>query len=219
MRKLRFSTIVCWTLVGTSLIGYPGVAFSGDTADTNTAAGHALCKMAIVHPVSGHAECVDPPGAAVDPPPPRPAVVKLAVFDFELDDATPAAAFLGQTTSTEATMEKVSSEARKMLEHSGRYLLVDVDNVDSEPLRSRTLRNCDGCEAGLALQAGADQALVGVVKRITQTDYYLMVQITDAQTGKVLDLQAANFAGGPDGWASGVRMLLRHQVLVQAEKP
>ncbi len=219
MRKIRFSTIVCWILVGTSLVGYSGIVFSGDSADTNTAAGHALCKMAIVHPVSGHAECVDPLGAPVDPPPSRPAVVKLAVFDFELDDATPTSAFLGQTTSTEATMENVSSEARKMLERSGRYLLVDVGNVDSEPLRSKSLRNCDGCEAGIALQAGAEQALVGVVKRITQTDYYVTVQITDAQTGKVLDQQAANFAGGPDGWASGVRMLLKHQVLVQAEKP
>ena len=31
------------------------------------------CKMAIVNPVSGNAECVEPRGAAVDPPPPRPA--------------------------------------------------------------------------------------------------------------------------------------------------
>lgn len=30
------------------------------------------CKMAIVNPVSGNAECVEPRGAAVDAPPPRP---------------------------------------------------------------------------------------------------------------------------------------------------
>ena len=30
------------------------------------------CKTAIVSPVSGNAECIDPPGAAVEPPPPRP---------------------------------------------------------------------------------------------------------------------------------------------------
>jgi hypothetical protein len=33
----------------------------------------APCKMAIVNPVSGNAECVEPRGAAVDAPPPRPA--------------------------------------------------------------------------------------------------------------------------------------------------
>jgi hypothetical protein len=30
------------------------------------------CKVAIVNPVSGYAECVEPRGAYVDPPPPRP---------------------------------------------------------------------------------------------------------------------------------------------------
>ncbi len=50
-------------------------------------------------------------------------MVKLAVFDFELDDASPAAALLGQTTSNQAIMDKVSSEARRMLAESGRFIL------------------------------------------------------------------------------------------------
>jgi hypothetical protein len=110
-------------------------------------------------------------------------------------------------------MEKVSSEARRMLTESGRYILIDPAKTDAEAIRAKGLRNCQGCEAELALRAGADQALLGIVRRITQTDYYVVIQITDARTGKVLDQQAANFAGGPDGWASGVRMLLEHQVL------
>jgi hypothetical protein len=36
------------------------------------------CKMAVVNPVSGNAECVEPRGAAVDPPPPRPAPTQAA---------------------------------------------------------------------------------------------------------------------------------------------
>jgi hypothetical protein len=31
--------------------------------------------------------------------------------------------------------------------------------------------------------------------------------------------QEANFAGRPDGWASGVRMLIKHRVLVPADEP
>jgi hypothetical protein len=95
----------------------------------------------------------------------------------------------------------------------------DVSKVDAKPVREKALRNCDGCEAGIALQAGADQAFVGVIRRITQTDYYVVVQISDARTGRVLNQQSANFAGGPDGWASGVRMLLKHQVLVFGDEP
>ena len=106
-----------------------------------------------------------------------------------------------------------------MMAESGRFILVDVSKIDAEPVKAKSLRNCDGCEAGIALQAGAEQALIGVVRRVTQTDYYVLVQISDAQTGKVLNQQDANFAGGPDGWASGVRMLLKHQVLAPAEVP
>jgi hypothetical protein len=146
-------------------------------------------------------------------------VVNLAVFDFELEDATPAAALLGQTAGNEAAMEKVSGEARRMLAQSGRYNLIDVSTIDAKPVREKALRNCEGCEAGYALQVGAEQALVGVVRRITQTDYYVQVQISDARTGKVLNQQSANFAGGPDGWASGIRMLLKHQVLVSGDEP
>jgi len=173
--------------------------------------------VALVNPVSGHAECVQPLGAPVDPPPPRPAVVKLAVFDFELEDATPAAALLGQTARNDAAMEKVNNDARQMLAKSGRYLLVDVSHVSAQPVREKSLRNCESCEATIALEAGAEQALIGVVRRVTQTDYYVQVQITDARTGKVLNQQSANFAGGPDGWSSGVRMMLKHQVLVSED--
>jgi hypothetical protein len=45
------------------------------------------------------------------------------------------------------------------------------------------------------------------------TDYYIMIQITDCRTGKLVNQQAANFAGGDEGWASGVGSLIRHQVL------
>ena len=75
------------------------------------------------------------------------------------------------------------------------------------------LKDCNGCDAPLASQLGADQSLIGVVRRVSQTDYYVLVQIRDAHTGTVLAQEAANFAGGEEGWASGVRMLIDHQVL------
>jgi hypothetical protein len=210
MRKMRIAILICWASAAAAA-AHSGIASSSDITEADHS---ALCKEAIVNPVSGYAECVRPPGAPVAPPPPRPAVVKLAVFDFELEDATPAAALLGQITRNEAAMEKVSVDARQMLAKSGRYLLIDVSDSNAQPVREKSLRNCEGCEAGIALEAGAEQALIGVVRRITQTDYYVQIQITDARTGKVLNQQSANFAGGPDGWASGVRMLLKHQVLV-----
>lgn len=42
-------------------------------ADQTSGQAAPQCKVAVVSPISGNAECVDPPGAPVDPPPPRPA--------------------------------------------------------------------------------------------------------------------------------------------------
>jgi len=222
MMRMKIIAIACCILQGAATSAYSASAPAGETADAKSAAPAApaaVCAEAIVNPISGYAECVRPRGAPVDPPPPRPRVAKLAVFDFELEDDSPAASFVGSITSDAATMEKVSSEARRTLAESARFILVDLGNVDAEPVRTRSLRNCDGCEAGIALQADAEQALIGVVKKVTQTDYYVFIQIRDAQSGKVLEQEQANFAGGPEGWASAVRTLLKHQVLVPAAEP
>jgi hypothetical protein len=144
----------------------------------------------------------------------KSAPVKLAVFAFELEDVSPAASFAPAASASDAViMEHVSSEARQVLAQSGRYSLIDVSKVDAKPVLQKQLRNCGGCEAAIARQLGAQQSLIGVVTRATQTDYYVLIQIRDARTGKILDQQSANFAGGDDGWASGARMLIKHQIL------
>jgi hypothetical protein len=140
--------------------------------------------------------------------------VRIAVFEFELEDVSPAgASSTGESAADSTRMKAVTSEARRVLAQSGRYSLVDVSQVDATPVTDKTLRDCNCCEIGIAWRLGAEQSLVGVVRRISMTDYYVLIQISDCRTGKVLNQQAANFAGGDDGWASGVRMLLRHGVL------
>jgi uncharacterized protein DUF2380 len=142
--------------------------------------------------------------------------VKIAVFDFELDDVTPAASILGESTSSAAVLKQVSSEARRMLAESGRYSVIDVSSTDAKPPAGKSLIDCDACEAGIARRLGAQQSLIGVVRRVTQTDYYVLIRIRDARSGKILDEQGANFAGSEEGWPSGVRMLIKHQVLASS---
>jgi Protein of unknown function (DUF2380) len=144
----------------------------------------------------------------------KPTPVKLAVFQFELEDASPTAVLQGKTLAgADEELRKATSAARAELEKSGRYALVDVSKVEAKPVTEKSLRRCDGCEADIASQLGAEQSLLGVVIRATATDYYIMIRIRDARTGKILDQESADFAGSEEGWASGVRMLIRHQVL------
>lgn len=143
--------------------------------------------------------------------------VKIAVFDFELEDLTPASALLNEATSSADALTKATEAARKQLAQSGRYDVIDASKVDAPAAQGRKLKDCDGCEAGIALKLGADESLMGIVRRATQTDYYVVIQIRDARSGKLLDQQGANFAGGQEGWASGVRMLIKHQILVSQD--
>lgn len=143
----------------------------------------------------------------------EPLPLKIAVFDFELEDSSPSAVQLGKPEAAASTMEKVSNAARDELAHSGRYLVIDASTVDAKSVGQKTLTDCGGCEAAIAQRLGAQQSLVGLVRKVTQTDYYVAVRIRDARTGKVLDEEEANFAGDEAGWASGARMLIRHQVL------
>lgn len=151
-------------------------------------------------------------GSAAEPT--AAGAVKIAVFDFELEDVTPAADLVGKATSSDETLQKVTAAARDQLAGSGRYTIVSVAAADAKPVKDKTLRNCDGCEAAIARKLGAQQSMIGIVRRATQTDYYIMVVIRDANTGEVLNAQDANFAGGEEGWPTGVRMLFKHQVLV-----
>ena len=149
------------------------------------------------------------PVFAADAPP----SIKIAVFPFELEDLSPPAVLLQKPTESATTMEKVSSAAREELAHSGRYTVIDASKVDAKAVTDKTLRDCNGCEAALAEQLAAQQSMIGLVRKVTETDYYVVIRIRDAHTGKVLDQEEALFAGDQTGWASGVRMLIRHQVL------
>lgn len=140
--------------------------------------------------------------------------VKIAVFDFELEDVSAAgASSTGETASDLTRLQAVSGEARRVLAQSGRYSLIDTNGVDAEPVKKRSLRSCDGCDAGIALKLGAEQSFIGLVTRVAQTEYYVSLRITDARTGKVVNQQTAFFTGADDAWASGVRMLIKHGVL------
>jgi hypothetical protein len=139
-------------------------------------------------------------------------VIKIAVFGFELQDVSPAGA-LGKATTSDTSLRKATTAAREELQSSGRYGIVSIDGVDAKPARGRALRDCDGCEAEIARKLGAQQTMIGIVQRVTQTDYYVVVVMRDANTGKIVNAQVANFAGGEEGWASGVRRIIKRQVL------
>jgi hypothetical protein len=135
---------------------------------------------------------------------------RLAVFQFELQDSSTAAANDSERGAEIATLRYLTSDVRDALQRSGRYSVIDTDAADPPAVHDHTLHSCDGCDAPMALKLGADQSLVGVIVKVEQGSYAVEMKIRDARSGKVLNSARGTFLGGPTEWGGGVRSLLRH---------
>ena len=155
--------------------------------------------------------------ALLTPPPARAAApVKLALFEFELEDFS-AGATTPIAPADDKLMASLTSEIGSLLAQSGRYSLVDVAGADADAARTHMLHACDGCDAPIALELGAAQSFVGVVKRISRTEYTVRFQIRDAHTGSLLADEDSGLRMGADySWSRGAIRLIKDRLL---EKP
>lgn len=140
--------------------------------------------------------------------------IKLATFDFELEDVSAGASPGSQVPSDTEALTRVTDEVRQLLAHSGRYQLVDVGPADAAAAKAHTLRDCDGCDAAIALKLGAQQSFVGVVRRISRTEYIVRFQIRDARTGVLVCDENSDLRMGADySWSRGATRLIRDRLL------
>jgi hypothetical protein len=142
------------------------------------------------------------------------APIKLAMFDFELEDFSAGASSAGTASSDVTQLAKVTEMVRQLFAQSERYRLIDVGGVDAPAARTHTLRDCNGCEADIALKLGAQQSLVGVVSRISRTEYVVKFQVRDARTGTVVAAGDSGLRMGADySWSRGAARLVKDQLL------
>lgn len=151
--------------------------------------------------------------AAADVPATATAPIKIAVFAFELEDFS-AAAEHGSSPIETSYLAQSTEEAKKQLLQSGRYSLIDTAGADIGAAKGQGLRNCGGCEADIAMKLGADQALIGVVTKISMTEYTVRFQVSDARKGAVVSSFSTDLRMGTnDSWFRGVRWLMKNRML------
>jgi hypothetical protein len=149
-----------------------------------------------------------------------PAPIKLAVFEFELEDLSAGASVAGVSAADAAQLADVTSEVRRLLAQSARYRPIDGGIAAGEPAPSRPLHDCDGCDAAMARKLGAEQSLVGVVRRISRTEYTVRFQIRDAASGAVLADEDSGLQMGADySWSRGAARLIRGRLLEKPNSP
>jgi hypothetical protein len=143
-----------------------------------------------------------------------PAPIRIAVFDFELEDYSPGAGIIAETPEDAAQLKRATDEARQLIEQSGKYSLVDVSSADAEPAKARSLRKCNGCEADIALKLGAEQSFIGVIARSSRTEYAVGFRIRDARDGAMIFRQQTELRMGTnDSWNRGVIRLIKNTLL------
>jgi Protein of unknown function (DUF2380) len=144
----------------------------------------------------------------------EPGLVKIAVFDFELEDKSAGGGIIGPDAIDIENLKLSTEEARRMLSASGRYSIVDASSAADEVVSAGGVLHCNGCDVPLAKDLGADRSMVGVITRITRTEYTLWILVRDTQTGAVMSDDFTGLRmGATDSWPRGVKWLMNNKIL------
>jgi hypothetical protein len=144
--------------------------------------------------------------------------IKIAVFPFELMDFSAAAPYVAPDDIDREQLRLSTEEARRLIAESGRYQLVDVGPVNEQIAKAGPLRDCEGCEAGIAAGLSADQSMIGIVTRITRMEYAVTYKIRDIKSGALVDVQQTDLRMGANvAWSRGARWLIQRRLLEQPQ--
>jgi len=143
--------------------------------------------------------------------------VKLVVFPFELLDFSGGANVIAESEQDRKALEASTDAARKLIASSGRYSLIDEAALENSPARSlqaSSFRECGGCEARIARELGAEQSFLGIVTRITRTDYAVTYRLRDANSGELISVGQTDLRIGANySWDRGAVWLIKNEFL------
>jgi hypothetical protein len=136
-----------------------------------------------------------------------------AIFDFELTDTSRENQLAPHDAEHLARLAEVSDRLRKRLAESGRFSVVDIAPVAKEAQASN-LQSCGGCDVSLANKIGADLAVTGMVRKVSNLILNMMIFVRDARTGADLAVAQASMRGDTDeSWTRTLDWLVRNRLL------
>lgn len=137
---------------------------------------------------------------------------KLAVFDLELIDTS----VDGDVPPPKAVQERAlraGEQLRRELAQSGVFGIVDIAPV-SAAAHDSNLQACGGCDVKFARQLGADLALTGVVRKISNLILNISLFVRDVSSGRLVATMNADMRGDTDkSWSRTTNYLVRNRLL------
>lgn len=150
---------------------------------------------------------------AVAPLAAHAAALRAAVFAVELDDTSLVGEMGGPHADETKRLAMATQQLRRELAQSGFYSPVPLGAVAQEA-DAVDLRHCGGCDATLALKAGAQVSVVSWVQKVSALILNINAVIRDAKTGTVLRDGSVDIRGDTDeSWSRGITYLVRNRLL------
>lgn len=135
---------------------------------------------------------------------------KVAFWGILLIDTS-----LGEVTDEErARLKAMEEDLVRRLTESGRYVFIDTSPVAKKANLYANLAHCNGCDAQLAQELGADIALSGEVQKTSNLILSTSIYIRDAATGELIGGGSADMRGNTDdSWARAIRYIVKNRIL------
>jgi hypothetical protein len=138
---------------------------------------------------------------------------KIAVFDFELVDTSLEGATYGPRADQQARLTRLADQLRDRLAKSGRVDVVDIAPVEAQA-KAETLRTCDGCDARLAREIGAQFSVIGWVQKVSNLILNMNIVVRDASSGRVVSVKSVDMRSNTEeSWLRALDWLVRYDLL------
>ena len=92
----------------------------------------------------------------------------------------------------------VTQELRQLAVRDGGYELVDLSGLTAETEKAAPLHKCDGCEVDIAQRAGAEIAITGTVRKVSNLILGITIQVRDVSSGRLTRVLQAGIRGNTD---------------------
>src|SRR5262245_54065097 len=102
---------------------------------------------------------------------------KAAVFPFELIDASIEGELAGTRTDETQRLGLATQELRTLAARDVGYEIVDLTSLSAEIEKAAPLHRCGGCEAEIARRAGAELAITGSVRKVSNLILGLRIDV------------------------------------------
>lgn len=151
---------------------------------------------------------------------PAAATTKAAVFPFDFHDVQQDGEMFPQNDPDDLRrLQLVADELKSLMQKDGRYDVVDLSSKTKEIEAASPFYKCDGCEAPIAKDAGADIAVTGYVDKLSSAALNMQIIVRDSATGKPTKTMSATINGDTDDmWLHGIRYLWRNRFSAEAEQ-